>query len=114
MQTLWYLFAIALILILAVTGASLARPYITKIGIDKCMTGHSDGTMSEPKKPARDLVPRRIVFVLIIVEFVFNYLQHYILECRKEDNKGYKAEGFQVMCNIYPCHILIKWLLVVL
>ena len=41
----WYLFAIALILIFTVTGASLARPYLTKIGIDKYMTGSYRGTM---------------------------------------------------------------------
>jgi len=76
----WYLFAIALILILAVTGASLARTYITKIGIDKYMTGHSDGTMSAQEASKGIWYLGVLFFVLIIVEFVFNYLQHYILE----------------------------------
>ena len=86
----WYLFAIALILIFAVTGASLARPYITKIGIDKYMTGYSDGTMSA-QQASKGIWYLGILFLaLIIVEFVFNYLQHYILELGgKEDNKGY-------------------------
>lgn len=76
----WYLFAIALILIFAVTGASLARPYITKIGIDKYMTGYSDGTMSA-QQASKGIWYLGILFLaLIIVEFVFNYLQHYILE----------------------------------
>ena len=76
----WYLFAIALILIFAVTGASLARPYLTKIGIDKYMTGSYRGTMPAEEAYRGIWYLGILFFVLIVIEFAFSYLQHYILE----------------------------------
>jgi ATP-binding cassette subfamily B multidrug efflux pump len=76
----WYLFAIALILIFAVTGASLARPYLTKIGIDKYMTGSYRGTMPAEEAYRGVWYLGILFFVLIVIEFAFSYLQHYILE----------------------------------
>ena len=43
----WHLFLIALILILIITGTTLARPFITKIGIDTYITWAAEGTMSK-------------------------------------------------------------------
>jgi len=76
----WYLFVTALILIFGVTGASLARPYLTKIGIDKYIASSFRGTM--PAQEASRGIWRLgiLFFVLIIIEFIFGYLQHYILE----------------------------------
>ena len=76
----WYLFAIALILIFAITGASLARPYLTKIGIDKYMTGSYRGTMPAEEAYRGIWYLGILFFVLIVIEFAFSYLQHYILE----------------------------------
>jgi len=76
----WYLFALALILIFAVTGASLARPYLTKIGIDKYIAGNLKGTLSS-QEASRGIWYLGAFFLgLIIVEFAFGYLQRYILE----------------------------------
>ena len=76
----WHLFVIALILIFGVTGASLARPYLTKIGIDKYISSSFRGTM--PAEEASRGIWRLgiLFFALIVIEFIFEYLQHYILE----------------------------------
>lgn len=76
----WFLFLIALILILAVTGASLARPYLTKVGIDKYINGALRGELTG-QEASRGIRYLGILFLgLIIAEFAFGYLQRYILE----------------------------------
>lgn len=76
----WYLFVIALILILALTGASLARPIITKVGIDKYISASLNGSISKTEASKGIWNLGIIFFILIIAEFIFGYLQHQILE----------------------------------
>ncbi|HZJ83150.1 MAG TPA: ABC transporter ATP-binding protein, partial [Clostridia bacterium] len=76
----WHFFAIALVLILGVTAASLIRPVLIKVGIDKYINGSAKGiiTSHEASKGIRSL--GIVFFVLIIAEFIFSYLQFYILQ----------------------------------
>jgi ATP-binding cassette subfamily B multidrug efflux pump len=76
----WFYFVISLILIFTITGASLARPYLTKVGIDKYINGVVKSTMSI-EEARHGIWTLGIMFlVLIIVEFILGYLQRYILE----------------------------------
>ena len=76
----WHYFVISLLLIFTITGASLARPYLTKVGIDKYINGVVKSTMSV-EEARREYGPLGIMFlVLIIVEFILGYLQRYLLE----------------------------------
>lgn len=60
----WHLFVIALILIFGVTGASLARPYLTKIGIDKYISSSFRGTMPA-EEASRGIWRLGILFLLL-------------------------------------------------
>ncbi len=75
----WYLFAISLLLILAVSASKLARPYITKLAIDNYMHGGLSGLL--PMDSARNgiIILGIVFFALIILEFGFSYLHTYIL-----------------------------------
>lgn len=76
----WHFFVIALLLILTITGASLARPYLTKVGIDKYINGVLKNTMTIDEASRGIWVLGIFFLVLIIVEFVLGYLQRFILE----------------------------------
>ncbi|HHZ14119.1 MAG: ABC transporter ATP-binding protein [Caldicoprobacterales bacterium] len=76
----WHYFVISLLLIFTITGASLARPYLTKVGIDKYINGVVKSTMSV-EEARQGIWTLGIMFlVLIIVEFILGYLQRYLLE----------------------------------
>lgn len=76
----WYLFILALIIILISSAISLARPYLIKIGIDDYIQLGAAGKM--PVQEARKgLYYLGILYLaMVLVEFVFGYLQHYILQ----------------------------------
>ena len=76
----WHYFAFALVLILTITAASLARPYLTKVGIDKYINGVLKKTMTIEEAKGGIWNLGTLFFVLIIVEFVLSYAQRYILE----------------------------------
>ncbi|HZJ58594.1 MAG TPA: ABC transporter ATP-binding protein [Clostridia bacterium] len=76
----WHFFVIALLLILTITGASLARPYLTKVGIDKYINGVLKNTMTIDEASRGIWVLGIFFLVLIIVEFALGYLQRFILE----------------------------------
>ena len=76
----WYLFVCALALILAVSASSLARPYLIKIGIDNYIQGGVTGRLPVDEAK-RGLYYLGLLYLgLIIGEFLFGYLQHYILQ----------------------------------
>ena len=76
----WYLFILALIIILISSAISLARPYLIKIGIDDYIQLGAAGKM--PVQEARKgLYYLGILYLaMVLAEFVFGYLQHYILQ----------------------------------
>ena len=76
----WYLFILALIIILISPAISLARPYLIKIGIDDYIQLGAAGKM--PVQEARKgLYYLGILYLaMVLAEFVFGYLQHYILQ----------------------------------
>ena len=76
----WHYFVISLLLIFTITGASLARPYLTKVGIDKYINGVVKSTMSVEEARQGIWTLGIMFFVLIIVEFILGYLQRYLLE----------------------------------
>lgn len=75
----WHLFGLVLLIILAASASSLARPYLVKIGIDNYIQGGVSGKL--PMEEARRGLYYLgvLYFMLVIGEFVFGYLQHYIL-----------------------------------
>lgn len=76
----WYLFAIALLIILAASALSLARPYLIKIGIDDYIQQGVAGKLPIPEAK-RGLYYLGILYLVMVMgEFVFGYLQHYILQ----------------------------------
>lgn len=76
----WYLFVIALILILAVSLSGLARPYLIKVAIDEYITKAYSHAISvgQAENGIRSL--GTVFFVLIILEFLLSYLQNYVLQ----------------------------------
>ncbi len=76
----WYLFAGGLILILIISASTLSRPYLVKMAIDgniqKAVSGEM--TASAASNGVKQL--GLIFLLLIIVEFVFGYVQNYLLE----------------------------------
>lgn len=76
----WKGFLASLILILLVSAASLARPYIIKIAIDSYMKKGIEGYISIEKAINGIKLLGLIYFMLMVSEFVLSYFQTYILQ----------------------------------
>lgn len=75
----WKGFFYSLILILIVSAASLARPYIVKIAIDSYINQGLSGSLTFDQSTAGIKLLGLIYFVLMTTELILSYFQTYIL-----------------------------------
>lgn len=76
----WKYFLLSLTLILVVSAAQLARPYIVKIVIDDYIRKGLSGALTVNQCEAAIKFLGLIYFVLMLIEFILSYFQTYILE----------------------------------
>lgn len=76
----WKYFLLSLTLILVVSAAQLARPYIVKIVIDDYIRKGLSGALTANQCEAGIKFLGLIYLVLMLIEFILSYFQTYILE----------------------------------